>query len=184
MSSPFVGQIEAFGFGFAPKNWAYCRGQLMSITQNQALFALLGTAYGGNGVSTFALPDLRSRLPLGTDNLGGKYPIGATTGTESVTLTPAQMPTHTHNLTAASGTDTTNNTNTPAANVGFGVTTGTDKGGTTIVVNAYALDTAPAAALDPSAVGMTGGNQPHENRMPGMVLNYCISLYGTFPSRN
>jgi microcystin-dependent protein len=185
MSSPFVGQIEAFGFGFAPKNWAYCRGQLLSINQNQALFALLGTAYGGNGVTTFALPDLRSRLPMGfTPGTGGQYPLGTMLGTESVTLTTAQIPAHTHQLTAANGTDTTTNTNTPASNVGFGVTTGTDAGGKTVTVNAYVVDPAPASALDPSAVSMAGGQQPHENRMPGAVLNYCISLFGTFPSRN
>jgi microcystin-dependent protein len=182
--NPFVGQIELFGFGFAPKNWAYCQGQLMAISTNQALFSLLGTTYGGDGIRTFALPDLRSRLPLGTDMLGGQYPMGSITGTESVTLSTLQIPTHTHQLRAANGTDTSGNTNTPAANVGFGVTTGTTIGSKPMDVFAYVADAAPAALLDKSAVGMTGGGQPHENRMPSLVLNACICLFGTFPSRN
>lgn len=187
MASPFVGQIELFGFGFAPKNWAYCQGQLVAISTNQALFSLLGTTYGGDGIRTFGLPDLRSRLPLGTDMFspsGGQYPMGAISGTESVTLSTPQIPAHVHQLKAANSTDTSNNTNTPAANLGFGVTTGTDAKGTAIPVPAYVQDAAPAALLDKSAVSMTGGQQPHENRMPALVLNACICLYGTFPSRN
>jgi microcystin-dependent protein len=186
MSSPFIGQVEFFGFGFAPKNWAYCQGQLMAINQNQALFAVLGTTYGGNGTSTFALPDLRSRLPIGTDMFrsGSQYPMGTISGTESVTLLTPQIPPHTHQLMAANGTDTSNNTNTPAANLGFGVSTGANPDGSELKLYAYAQDAAPAAALDPTAVSMTGGQQPHENRMPSLVINACICLFGTFPSRN
>jgi len=185
--NPFVGQIELFGFGFAPKNWAYCQGQLLAISSNQALFSLLGTTYGGDGIRTFGLPDLRSRLPIGTDMFksgGGQYPMGAISGTESVTLSTPQIPAHTHQLRAANGTDTSQNTNTPAANLGFGVTTGTNTAGKPIVVPAYAQDAAPAALLDKSAVSMAGGGQPHDNRMPSLVLNACICLYGVFPSRN
>ena len=186
MSEPFIGQVEFFGFGFAPKNWAYCQGQLVAITTNQALFSLLGTTYGGDGVRTFGLPDLRSRLPLGTDMFksGGQYPLGTITGTESVTLLGTQIPPHTHQLMAANAPDTSNNTNTPASNLGFGVSTGSDKDGGAIPVNAYVADAAPASVLDKSAVGMVAGQQPHENRMPALVLNACICLYGVFPSRN
>jgi microcystin-dependent protein len=186
MSDPFIGQLEIFGFGKAPKNWAYCTGQLIAINQNQALFALLGTTYGGNGTTTFALPDLRSRLPLGTDMFrsGSQYPMGTQTGTESVALLGPHLPAHTHQLMAANGTDTSNNTNTPASNLGFGVSTGTTSAGSPLKVYAYAQDAAPASALDPTAVGMVGGQQPHANRMPSLALNVCICLYGTFPSRN
>jgi microcystin-dependent protein len=157
----------------------------MAISQNQALFALLGTTYGGDGIRTFALPDLRSRLPMGyTVSTSGQYPLGTMTGAESVTLLGPQIPSHTHQLTAASGTDTSNNTNTPASNLGFGVSTGSNPDGTNLPVNLYAKDASPAAALDGTSVGMSGGQQPHDNRMPALVLNFCISLFGTFPSRN
>jgi microcystin-dependent protein len=182
MSEPFTGQVEVFGFGFAPRNWATCAGQLIAITQNQALFALLGTTYGGDGRTTFALPDLRGRLPMG---YGGAYALGARSGSETVTLQPLQIPGHSHPaLMASDNKDTANNTSTPSGNVGLGVTTGSDSGGTAMIVNAYIKDPAPAAKLDPTAVGQGGGGQPHENRMPSLALNFCICLYGTFPSRN
>ena len=183
---PFIGQIEIFGFGFPPKNWAYCQGQLIAISTNQALFSVLGTTYGGDGVRTFGLPDLRSRLPIGTDMFtsGGQYPLGTMTGTESVTLLGPQIPAHTHQLKAAAGADTSNNTTTPGGTVGLGVTTGITSDDKSITVNAYVKDAAPASILDNSAVGMSGGQQPHENRMPSLALNACICLFGTFPSRN
>ena len=188
MSNPFVGQLEIFGFAFPPKNWAPCNGQLIAISTNQALFSLLGTTYGGDGVRTFGLPDLRSRLPMGTDMFapsGGKYPMGTLTGTETVALLGPHLPSHTHQLMAAAGADLSQNTSVPDGTVGLGGSTGTDKDGKTISVNAYAQDAAPAAALDASAVGMAGATQqPHENRMPSLALNVCICLYGVFPSRN
>src|SRR5690349_1663035 len=129
MSEPFLGQVEIFGFDFAPKRWAMCTGQLMAITQNQALFSLLGTTYGGNGTTNFGLPELRGRLPMGFTGLGGAYPLGAKSGSEGVVLQGPQAPgSHTHPpLTASDNTDTTNNTTTPAGNLGLGVTTGLDK---------------------------------------------------------
>jgi microcystin-dependent protein len=184
MSEPFIGQIEIFGFNFPPRNWTTCAGQLIGISTNQALFSLLGTTYGGNGVSTFGLPDLRSRLPLGTDWLGGQYPLGAMTGAEGITLLSTQIPSHTHQLRATAGADMTQNTNVPSSSVALGGATGTDENGKPITVTVYVKDAAPTAQLDTSAVGMNGGQQPHENRMPSLALNVCISLFGTFPSRN
>jgi microcystin-dependent protein len=184
MMEPFTGQVEVFGFGFAPRNWATCAGQLMSISQNQALFSLLGTAYGGDGRTTFALPDLRGRVPMGYSVTSGPYPLGKKSGQEAVVLQTSQVPSHTHPpLTASNDTSTTNNTNTPDGNVGLGVTAGFDTGGTGMVVNIYAADAAPKATLHPSAVTQWGG-QPHENRMPSLALNFCIALFGTYPSRN
>jgi microcystin-dependent protein len=187
MSEPFTGQIEIFGFGFAPQNWALCAGQLIGINTNQALFALLGTTYGGNGTTTFALPDLRGRLPIGTDMFepsGGQWPMGTKAGTETVSLLGPNLPAHTHQLMAANDADLTLNTDVPDSTVGLGGSTGIDSGGKTMAVNLYVKDSAPASALDLSAVGMVGGPLPHENRMPSLVLNVCIALYGVFPSRN
>jgi microcystin-dependent protein len=187
MSQPFLGQIEVFGFGFPPRYWAACAGQIMAIAQNQALFSLLGTTYGGNGVTTFALPDLRSRVAVGVgaDRAGVPWTQGQTGGQEGVTLTSSQIPAHIHTLRAASGTDTSNNTNTPDGTVGLGVTTGQKADGGTFKAPAYVADPAPAAALHASAVGPpTQGGQPHENRMPALAVNFCISLAGVFPSRN
>jgi len=146
MSNPFVGQLEIFGFAFPPKNWAPCNGQLIAISTNQALFSLLGTTYGGDGVRTFGLPDLRSRLPMGTDQFapsGGQYPMGTLVGTETVGLLGPHLPSHTHQLMAAAGADLTNNTYIPDPSVGLGGSTGTDSGGTGITVNLYAQDAAP-----------------------------------------
>ena len=185
MSEPFLGQVEVFGFSFPPKRWAQCAGQIMAISQNQALFSLLGTTYGGNGVTTFGLPDLRSRVAvgLGTDHQQASWTQGQVGGQESITLTPSQIPAHTHTLRAASGTDTTSDTNAPDSTVGLGVTTGLDTGGKAFTVNAYVADANPAATLHSSAISPASGGQPHENRMPLLALNFCICLAGLFPSR-
>jgi microcystin-dependent protein len=186
MSDPFVGQIEIFGFGFPPKNWTFCQGQLLAISTNQALFALLGTAYGGNGTTTFGLPDLRSRLPIGTDMFtsGGQYPLGTMTGTETVTLLGPHIPAHTHQLKAAAGSGLTTNTTVPDGTVGLGVTQGIGSDNKPFNAFVYVKDAAPASVLDASAVGMAGGQQPHNNLMPSLAINACICLFGTFPSRN
>src|SRR5580698_8713371 len=131
MSEPFVGQVEIFGFNFAPKNWVTCSGQLMSISQNQALFSLLGTMYEGNGVSTFGLPDLRSRVSvgMGPDQVGVAWTQGQTGGSEQITLTSAQIAAHTHNVMAASSNVTSANTITPTNAVGLGQTIGNNVSG-------------------------------------------------------
>lgn len=188
MSNPFLGQIEVFGFGFAPKNWVQCRGQILPIQQYQALFALLGTTYGGNGVNTFALPDLQGRVPLGVgnDSTGGQWTSGQKGGSESIVLQTSQMPAHTHQVRAAGNTDVSGNTNIPSNTVGLGQTTGEDSGQKTMTVYAFASGSVSSnyVALNASAISTGGSSQPHENRMPSLVMNFCISLAGVFPSRN
>jgi microcystin-dependent protein len=175
MSQQYIGEVRLFPYNFAPKNWAYCAGQQMSIQQNQALFALLGTTYGGNGVSTFALPDLRGRAIVGTGNgNGGQYIEGQMAGLENVTLIQSQLPIHNHlwNATSAAGASVP-----PGGNhYGAGRTQGKP--------SALYGDPGTMVQLAPTTIGMTGGSQPHDNMQPYTVLSYCIALYGIFPSRN
>jgi microcystin-dependent protein len=184
MSEPFLGQIEIFSFDYAPPHWAQCAGQLLSISQNQALFSLLGTTYGGDGRTTFKLPDLRSRVAVGAgkDRVQVDWVRGQADGEESLALTSMQLAAHDHTVMAASGTDVTKNTQLPGNTVGLGQTVGDDQG-TPMPVNAYVADAKPAAALHFSAVSPGAAVQPHENRMPVLALNVCIALVGLFPSR-
>jgi microcystin-dependent protein len=176
MSQPFVGQIMIFGFDFAPRNWALCNGQLLAIQQNTALFSILGTTYGGNGTTTFALPDLRGRVPMQWGPGAGpvlpsgltQRTIGEVGGQETVTLLQTQMPQHTHTALASSVT--------PAVGVPTGNAWAT--GGT--AAYAATANTTMATGALPNA----GSNQAHENRAPLLALNYCIALFGIFPSRN
>ena len=175
MSEPFVGQVIAVGFNFAPVGWALCQGQLLPISQNAALFSLLGTTYGGDGQSTFGLPDLRGRAALGMGQGSGLQPyvLGQPGGVESVTLTANQFASHTHALQAAA----TATTPTP----GSGVVLGTPAAATPI----YATGAGIGTTLAPSAVSpATGGGGPHENRQPSLTINYIISLFGIFPSQS
>src|SRR6476646_10656616 len=168
MAEPFLSEIRMFSFNFPPKGWALCAGQLLPINQNQALFALLGTTYGGNGYTNFALPDLRGRVPLGAGQSGGgsDYQLGSTGGEETVKLAVAQLPSHTHPVRANSGASTTKDpTNAVPA-----------KGG------AYAAT--QNAKMNAVMLGKTGGGQAHENRQPYLSLNYIIALVGIFPSQN
>lgn len=179
MSSPFLGEIRAFGFNFAPKGWAMCNGQLLAINTNAALFSLLGTNYGGNGVSTFALPDLRGRASLAQGQGPGlsNYIIGEVTGTETVTLLTTQMPQHNH-LWAAN--NALGDHPSPNGNFLSGARIPTNN----VPVATYA---APGGATVPLATAMlttTGSNQPHQNMQPYLVVTYCIALQGIFPSRN
>ena len=164
MAEPFLGEIRLMSFNFQPKGWAFCNGQLLPINQNQALFSLLGTTYGGNGVTTFALPNLQVRMPIG---FSSTHPQGEAGGETAHTLTAAEMPAHTHPVNA---TNLPGRTGTPAGNF-FAA----HRGG-------YAE--AGSAALSPSTIGSVGGSQPHENRPPFLALNFCIALQGIFPSRN
>ena len=185
MSEPFLGQIEIFAFDYAPLQWAQCNGQLLSITQNQALFSLLGTTYGGDGRTTFKLPDLQSRVAVGAgkDRVQVDWVRGQADGEEKLALTSMQLAAHDHTVMAASGTDVTKNTQFPGNTVGLGQTVG-DNEGTPMAVNAYVVDAKPVAALHYSAVSPGHAAHPHENRMPLLALNVCICLYGVFPSRN
>lgn len=169
---PFLGEIRFVGFNFAPVGWALCNGQLINIRDNTALFALLGTQYGGDGRNTFALPDLQGRVAIGAGNGAGLTPRvnGQEGGQEAVTLTIPQMPKHTHNLKAVSGAaDST----TPAANLPA-------NSATTPVYSTKTADT----TMRSSIVATTGNNQPHENMQPFTTMTCIIALEGIFPSRN
>jgi microcystin-dependent protein len=166
MSEPFLSEIKLVSFNFAPKGWALCNGQFLPINQNQALFALLGTTYGGNGQTTFALPNLRGQVPI---HMGNGHTLGEAAGTSAVTVNIQQLPTHLHPL---NGTSTTGTVNVNAAN-NFGVSQ------TPVYNQAVSLLT-----INPQTVGNVGGSQPHNNMMPYLVLNFIIALQGIFPSRN
>jgi microcystin-dependent protein len=169
---PFLGEIRLFGFNFAPTGWALCNGQIMSIAQNTALFSLLGTTYGGNGQTTFALPDLQGRVPMAAGQGPGLSPrdLGEEGGEENVTLLASEMPVHTHTAVCNSQDgdqyDPTGHFWAPdaAGNAEYG-----NSGGS--VMNAAAL-------------GSSGGGGPHTNLQPYMVINYCIALQGVFPARS
>lgn len=174
MSSPFVAEIRIFGFNFAPVGWALCDGQILSISQNTALFSLLGTTYGGNGISTFALPDLQGNVPIHT---GGNQPgpglstysLGQMGGVEAVTLLTTEMPAHSHALSASQSDGISTN---PAGQQ-FAQGVGIQIWGTT----------PPDTQLDPRAVALAGGSLPHNNMQPYLTLNFCIALQGVFPPR-
>jgi microcystin-dependent protein len=172
MSEPFLGEIRLVGFNFEPRGWAFCNGQLLSIAQNTALFALLGTTYGGNGQTTFALPDLRGRAPIHMGQGPGltNRRIGEVGGSENVTLTANQLPAHNHNLNAlavpaASGDPTQRLLAQSRGSV-------------------YAPPSETPVVMSQQAIGFAGGSQPHENMQPYLVMNYIIALEGIFPSRN
>ena len=166
MSNPFVGEIRMVGFNFAPQGWAFCSGQTMSIAQNDVLFALIGTIYGGDGVNTFQLPDLQGRIPI-HQGKAAVPPItsSASGGSEAVTLISSQLPLHNHVVGGAAGLETSLPSGLPASGGPDLYATGTG--------------TAPTMGVMP-----TGGNQPHENMAPFLTINFVISLFGIFPSRN
>jgi microcystin-dependent protein len=170
--NPYVGEIRMFGGTFAPVGWALCEGQPLPISENETLFQLIGTIYGGDGEQTFNLPDLRGRAPVHMGQGPGittSYQIGEQFGVESVTLTAQQIPQHQHALLArAAG----GNSSTPDGNV-LASPPGTAM---------YVRDT-PYAQLSPTIVGPAGGSQPHDNRMPYLAVNFIISLFGIFPSQ-
>lgn len=177
---PYVGEIRMVGFNFAPTGWALCAGQLLPISQNQALFALLGTTFGGNGQTTFGLPDLRSRVPINQGQGTGlsNYVMGETGGSENVNLTQAQMPSHNHliNVNNANGTASDPTGGIPAK--GY---TGDGRNPTLIPNYTTANATGQFA---PNAVTQTGGSQPHQNIQPYLCVNFIIALVGVFPSRS
>jgi microcystin-dependent protein len=185
MSEPFLGQVEVFSFNFPPKGWANCAGQLLPINQNQALFALLGTTYGGNGQTNFGLPDLRSRVPIGWGQGQGlsNYNLGQVGGEEQHTLSTQEMGSHTHNWMVNTTTPATANTAVPSTSVVLGQTTGVPQQGLPFSLLLYTSG-APGGALDGHSIGLSGNNQPHPNIMPYLTLNFCIALVGVFPSPN
>ncbi|HKO34375.1 MAG TPA: tail fiber protein [Candidatus Limnocylindria bacterium] len=166
MGTPFLSEIRIMSFNFAPQGWALCNGQTLPINQNQALFALLGTTYGGNGQTTFQLPNLRGRVPV---HMGSGFTLGQQAGTSSVTVNIQQMPQHVHFL---QGTNAAATLAAASGNLLGSVSS-----------NAYITPT-NLTTLQPSSVSNVGGNQAHENRQPFSVLNFCIALVGIFPSQN
>jgi len=170
MSQPFVGEIRMFAGNFAPAGWAFCDGQLIPISENDTLFTLIGTTYGGDGQETFALPDLRGRVPLHQGSLAGNtYQIGERSGVEEVTLTVQQLPTHSHALLVSTGPGTQNlPTNAVLAS--------------SPSVTLYTGDVTDANLAAP-AVGAIGGSQPHTNFQPYLCVNFIISLFGIFPTQ-
>ena len=176
MSSPFVAEIRIFGCNFAPIGWAQCNGQILPISQNTALFSLLGTTYGGNGQSTFALPNLEGSAPI---HVGGSQPgpglstydLGQVGGTETVTLLESEIPAHTHSMMASTqdGGDSHPQANLLAQGIGIG--------------QYVASNVGPFVALNPNALPPAGGDLPHNNMMPFLTLNFCIALQGIFPAR-
>jgi microcystin-dependent protein len=165
MSEPFLSEIKIVSFNFPPKGWAFCNGQFLPINQNQALFALLGTTYGGNGQTTFALPNIRGRVPI---HMGSGHALGEAAGSSAVTVTIQQLPTHMHALEGSS----TNADVPTGTNNYFGA-----------ALNTY---TPPAnlMTIAPQTVTSVGGSQAHNNMMPYLVLNFIIALQGIFPSQN
>jgi microcystin-dependent protein len=180
MGTPYIGEIKIISWNFPPKGWAFAIGQLLPINQNQALFSLLGTTYGGDGRVNFALPDLRGRVPI---HVGNGFTQGQIGGEASHTLTMSEMPAHVHPLNADATTPAASNSITPVANNSIGQTIGVPSQGSTFPDNIYSTGTVNAAMAS-ATVGNTGGSQPHENRQPFLVLNFIVALQGVFPSQN
>jgi len=166
MSEPFLGEIKIISWNFPPKGWTFCNGQLLPINQNQALFSILGTTYGGDGMRTFGLPNLQGRAPF---HVGNGIVLGEMGGETSHTLNISELPAHTH---VPVGSSTIADQSSPSGNVWGSLTT-----------NPF-LNGAANAAMNPASITVTGGNQPHENMSPYLVLNFIIALQGIFPSQN
>ena len=173
MGQPFIGEIRMFAGNFDPQGWEFCNGQLMPISENDALFILIGTQYGGDGQETFALPDLRGRAPMhtGTGPDGVSYQMGEAAGVESVTLTVNQIPVHNHSVIASTAASTLAPTNALLT-----VPTSSQQG-----ANIYKAASA-TVALHPSSVSPVGGSQPHENMQPYLCVNFIMSMFGIFPN--
>jgi microcystin-dependent protein len=171
MADPFVAEIRIFPFNFPPKGWAFCDGQILSISQNTALFSLLGTTYGGNGKTTFALPNLQGSVPINQGQGPGLslYDLGQVGGSDTVTLLLSETPQHSHNITAQTIDQGDNRIPTPQLNLG----------NTQMYSNAN-----PTATMDPQALSLYGNSQPHNNLMPYLTLNFNIALQGVYPPRS
>lgn len=165
MAQPYVGEIRMFAGNFPPAGWMFCEGQLLPISENETLFQLIGTTYGGDGESTFALPDLRGRVPL---HQGNSFQMAEAAGVEQVTLSIQQIPIHTHTLFGSTNTATAANPTTQVI-------------GTSTAIDTF-INAQPAQALSPASITSVGGNQPHNNMQPYLCVDFIISLFGIFPS--
>lgn len=172
MSEPFIGEIRILPYGYAPVNWAYCDGSLLSIAQHTALFAVIGITYGGDGRTTFGLPNLIGKVPLGTDF--SQYRLGASGGSAQVTLTLDQLPTHTHQMMASSSTS---DTSLCENNRMLGKIAGRGN-------KIYSENTEPLVNLNSRSLSSVGGTKAHENRQPFLAINFCIALEGVYPPRS
>ncbi len=168
MSTPYVGEIRLAGFNFAPVGWAFCDGSLLSIAENDVLFNLIGTTYGGDGQTTFALPDLRGRVPM---HQSSGHVLGEKSGAETVTLTTAQLPSHTHLPQADANTSTSSD---PTGHIWAQAQ----------AARPYVAGTSANTPMNAAAMGSTGGSQPHDNMLPFVAVNFIISLFGIYPSQN
>jgi microcystin-dependent protein len=180
MANPFLGEIQILACNFPPQGWAFCNGQILAITQNTALFAILGTTYGGDGVQTFALPNLQGSVPMFYEQGPGlsNHVLGETGGSQTVTLLSSELPAHGHTLNAVALANGT------AAPAGAALAEPYKQvGPVKKALNQYASGS-PNVTLAPAAVGNAGGNQPHNNLQPYLALNFCIALQGIFPSRS
>lgn len=173
MAEPFLAEIRIFGFNFPPRGWAQCNGEQLSINQNQSLYSLLGTTYGGDGRTSFALPDLRGRVPIHRAASGTLSNLGTDTGEESVTLSESEIPAHTHSMIAAN-LDADNSNPEGQLLAKTATSLGNIYTGTNFTLN---------SSLSSSAISSTGG-QPHNNMQPFLTVNFCIAMTGTFPPRN
>lgn len=173
MSQPFIGEIRMFAGNFAPVGWAFCNGAITPIDQNDALFNLIGTTYGGDGQTTFALPNLQSRVPI---HVGPGFALGQSGGTETVTLTTSQIPAHSHVPQCFSNPGVGGNQNSPQGGVWASANQ--------TVGSVYSSTTPPGLTMNPAAIGSAGGSQPHDNMIPYLVINFIISLFGIFPSQS
>ena len=173
MSEPFLGEIRMFAGNFAPRGWALCNGQMLAISTNTALFSILGTTYGGNGTTTFGLPDLRSRVPVHAGQGAGlsNYVLGEQTGVENVTLLQGQMPSHNHMVAANAAASATSPAGAVLANDARNPS------------NIYAAS-GDGTTMNPQMIALSGGSQPHANLQPVLCVNFIIALNGIFPSRN
>jgi microcystin-dependent protein len=179
MAEPFLSEIRMMSFGFAPKGWALCNGQLLPINQNQALFSLLGTNYGGDGRVNFGLPNLQGRTPIHT---GGGHTLAELGGEQNHTVTTPEMAGHNHMVAVDSTTPATSNTGTPSNNAVLGQSLGVPSSGSNFSVSMYG-NTANGT-LNPHTIGNTGGSQAHANMQPYLTINFSIALQGIFPSQN
>ena len=173
MGDPYLSEIRIVSFNFAPQGWAMCNGQLMPINQNQALFSLLGTTYGGNGQTTFGLPDLRNRTPI---HFGGSFDLGQAGGQDAHTLTISEMPQHVHQVNAKAPADGGANVNNPVG--AFFSNTSPNE------IYQAGAGNPPLLTMAPGTIANVGGSQPHENRQPYLILTFCICLIGIFPTQN
>lgn len=182
MSEPYIAQIMIFAFNFAPRNWAFCNGALLPIAQNQALFSIIGTTYGGDGRTTFALPNIQdsSVMSIGQGPGLSNYVLGQTSGVAEVTLTQTQMPAHTHTVSGSNANNPPDFKLAPIQNDWIGGRVG----GTGNKDFLFATDPGASQTFASSVISVSGGSLPHMNEQPYLGMNYCIALYGIFPSRN